>query len=184
MRQEIGVPCLASPAPTGPFAERWEKDAASLGLPGRANRGAVMSADIYTGWIVVLVDGEWRHAYVSRGFATLADFNFPNEHAGVFNLDDLAGKQVRVMPLERAHMVQVGSLVIDPDILDRIAWVRFGRVACTLNWGPASLRDSGAKMPILNNADDLVGLPEDNFRLPPPKPPERWRRTPRSMVVS
>jgi hypothetical protein len=87
--------------------------------------------DIYTGWIVALVDGQWRKVHISPGFVTIADWWEPNNHIGVFTEEEAAkainGEESNCKPIERSPYALIADVVRDQDVLDRVAFVRFGR---------------------------------------------------------
>ncbi len=145
--------------------------------------------DLYTGWIVAFVDGQWRKVHISPGFVTLAPWLQPNAHLGVFTETEAAkainGEDAASQPIGQSPHALVAGPVLDPNVLDRISFVRFGRVA---GWNA----DAGAIIDSLDTArrlagsnfDDGAGLDPDWPRLPPPDSPSRWTRTARSLVVS
>lgn len=144
-----------------------------------------MRADIYSGWITAFVDGVWRRVHIAPGFATIADWTLPNEHLGVFALADIEGARdgVALTKLEHSPYALVGPEITDKDTLERVAYVRFGRIARTTNWGPNSIVDNETMLH-LSDLDDLTPLDPFGPRVAPPYRHARWTRTPRSMIVS
>ena len=140
--------------------------------------------DIYSGWIVAFVDGVWTHVYVPAPFCTIADHWEPNDHLGIFRREDVdrAEGTIQGEALEASRHATVGPQVVDEDVLDRIAFVRFGRDASQIH--EERLSDGTRYRLIDRDLDDGKGLDEQWPRLQPPAGPERWNRTPRSLVVS
>ena len=145
--------------------------------------------DLYTGWIVAFVDGQWRHVRLAAGYATLALWDKPNEHVGIVEQKAAQaakpGDAVQFWELATSPFALVAGPVLDPNILERIAFVRFGRVeGC--NAGLSAIIDSldtGRRLVGLNY-DDTSDIDPDWPRLPPPETPSRWTRSVRSLVIS
>ena len=85
--------------------------------------------DIYSGWIVAFVDGMWRHFHIPAGNVTIAEYFEPNKHIAVFKKEDVGRGEgmIEGQPIERSVALVAGPLV-DKDVLERIAFVRFGRI--------------------------------------------------------
>ena len=147
--------------------------------------------DIYTGWIVAFTDGQWRHARISPGYVTIADFWEPNRHRGVFRREDVlackTGKMEDIQGWELATcpFMLTSSPVLRDDILSRIAFVRFGR-AREHSPDAFHLVDSLdiLQHEIGRNLDDLDGIDERWPRHLTPEMPNRWTRTALSLVFS
>jgi hypothetical protein len=137
-----------------------------------------MSFDIYEGWIVSFVDGQWRHCRVTSGYIAIAPHDRPNQHLGIIPLSSFCRHEGKVCGTEVAcsQYVFVGSQVINPDVLDRISVVRFGRTASTLR----AIRGNTLE----SDLDDLNGVDCDWPRRALPAMPARWTRTSRSLVHS
>ncbi len=132
--------------------------------------------DLYTGWIVAAIDGQWRQVEISPGWVTLADWLHPNEHEGVFSEPEAARLiqaseerfvKIEGTPLNACPHAAVGDIITDPDVLDRIAFVRFGRVPtgeerfALLDFGDMTLAFA-----LLNDLDDSNGLDPTWNRFP------------------
>jgi hypothetical protein len=140
----------------------------------------MQSWDIYTGWIVAFVDSEWRKVFISPGWVTLADWLKPNDHVGIFTEEEAAEvirgeSQSRGVPLTHSPYALISSAILDRDVLDRIATVRFGRVP-TGETRYAFVEDTGRHL--LADRDDSQGVDPDwpRFDLPyviSHRPPKR-----------
>lgn len=126
--------------------------------------------DVYAGWIVALVDGVWRKVHISPGFGTIAPFDEPNHHLGVFQLSDIERGQTKLTPIEHSSAALVGPEIVDKDVLDRIAIVRFGRIAQLYPKRRLDIIDNLFLLKIwYGNYDDLLGLDPWLERYPPPR---------------
>jgi hypothetical protein len=145
--------------------------------------------DIYCGWMVAFVDGQWRKVFISPGWITLAPWRQPNEHIGVFRDVDFKGKRpgepVPCEAIGRSPYALVSMPVLDADTLDRIAFVRFGRVP-TGNQRHAiwEFGDQVRKWAILEDLDDSRGIHPAWDRFSLPRMPNRWDRSARSLSLS
>lgn len=146
------------------------------------------SIDIYTGWIVAFVDGVWRRVYIQQGYCTLASIFEPNRHEGVCNLEDARkvwegeARTLILQSIERSRHALVAGPVFEDDVLDRIAFVRFGR---SQRLGADKiLVDSAIGDLIAQDLDDSSGVQAGWPRVPPPATPGRWDRSARSLIIS
>lgn len=86
------------------------------------------SYDVYSGWIIAWVDGVWRHCRVANGYATIALFDRPNQHLGVFREDDLNdGNTIKGDAVGASPYVFVGPEIVSRALLGQIAVIRFGK---------------------------------------------------------
>jgi hypothetical protein len=113
--------------------------------------------DIYKGWVVAFVDGQWRHVHIEPGWVTFARWDEPNQHIGIVRegaVDEAGARNVEELATS-PHALVAGP-VSDPDVLERLAYVRFGR-AKTLN--PIELMADGEMLrAIAKNLDNSKGL--------------------------
>ena len=150
-----------------------------------------MSYDLYSGWIVAWVDGTWRACRVATGFAAVADNKKPNQHIGVFRTEDVSSgaHDAQGWLLNKCPHLIVGPEVDDHDVLDRIAFVRFGR---TVRVGPllTGIYDGApnerlfVKYAIDRDLDDSQGLDPEWPRHKLPEMPKQWVRSARSLAQS
>lgn len=139
--------------------------------------------DIYKGWIVAFVDGQWRMVHIEPGWVTFARWKEPNEHLGICRDADISANGVQnATELATSPHALVAGPIQNPDILERIAYVRFGRFE-TLNYSPI-IADGELIQAIAENVDDRDGLSTYWPRFDPPRMPGRWVRTPRSLIIS
>ncbi len=149
-----------------------------------------MDYDIYTGWIGAFVDGRWRRVFISPGWVTLAPLDKPNEHIGIFREEDVSkagpGQPVEYKAIGHSPHALVAGPVIEADILDRIAFVRFGRKRVDDNTGTPWIIEatSWVELKIARNLDDRDGIDPSWLRTALPKMPSRWHRTARSLANS
>ena len=137
--------------------------------------------DIYKGWIVAFVDGQWRTAYVEPGWIAFALWSEPNQHLGICREGDLSLAGVQdASELATSPHVLVAGPIIEADKLDRIGCVRFGRVE-TLKPEFYSVADLPPE--ICADLDDRR-LDREWPRVALPTRPRRWTRTARSLVIS
>jgi len=151
--------------------------------------------EAYQDWIVAWVDGTWRKCHIATGFCTIAPWDKPNHHIGIFKeeaINDafkrtLAGHTVsRIMghELEGSPFILVGPTINDKDILKRLAYVRFG---CTHATG-ARMTDSSYLVDLLigHGLSYKLGdkLPHELPDINQPEPSDTWRRTIRSTIFS
>ena len=156
------------------------------------------SFDVYRGWIVAFVDGAWRHCRLANGFATIAQFDCPNQHLGVFREDDIKdGAKVLGDPVGASRYGFVGPEIVGRTLLGQIAVVRFG-VSKRIGAPPSLfLLDGQLDRSALQNAIlrgystpvstsmQLPLLSDENIgchRLP--AMPKRWPRTSRSLSLT
>lgn len=137
--------------------------------------------DIYKGWIVAFIDGQWRTAHIEPGWVTFALWKEPNQHLGICREEDITVEGVKnATELATSPHALVCGPIINPGHLDRIGCVRFGRTA-TLQPELYSLKD----VPPEICADlDSTRRDRDWPRVPLPARPRRWTRTARSLVIS
>jgi hypothetical protein len=109
---------------------------AHLALPGSFVRRIVVeryedtisSVDVYEGAIVALIDGVWTHCLIAAGYCTLASQDAPNEHLRICRTRDVVpGQEVETEEFSGSVQILAGRPVEDLDVLDRVAFVRFGR---------------------------------------------------------
>jgi hypothetical protein len=139
--------------------------------------------DIYSGWIVAFVDGQWRDVHIEPGWVTIAQGDEPNQHIGICRagaVDEAGAKNVEELATS-PHALVAGP-VLGRDKLDRIACVRFGRIK-RLNDVPF-IADSELFRAVAENWDDRGGLNPYWPRFDPPQTPRRWTRTARSLTIS
>lgn len=138
--------------------------------------------DVYSGWIVANINGAWRKVHVSAGWVTLADWLSPNDHIGVFTEAKAAkainSEEADCQPIGQSRYALIADIVRDPDVLDRIATVRFGRVP-TGEKRYAFIEDHG--LHLLKDRDDRQGIDPSWGRYPQPTPQpfevaHRWDR--------
>lgn len=114
---------------------------------------------------------------------TFAYWNEQNQHLGICREEDLTeGTAERVTELATSPHALVGGPILDRDMLDRIACVRFGR-STTLNPSPM-LADDELFYAISGDWDDVEGINPHWPRFDPPETPRRWTRTARSLAIS
>lgn len=137
--------------------------------------------DIYKGWIVAFVDGQWRTAHVEPGWVAFAIWSEPNQHLGICREEDLSLAGANdVTELATSPHVLVCGPILDASQLDRIGCVRFGRVE-TLKPEFYSLKDVAPE--VCADLDD-TRLDREWPKVPLPVRPRRWTRTARSLVNS
>lgn len=140
--------------------------------------------DIYSGWIVAFVDGVWRHVHIPAGYLTIAEYFEPNKHIAVFKKEDVDRGEgmIEGQPIERSVALVAGP-VVDKDVLERIAFVRFGRIG-KKNDDCLYLVDGWLMIEINRDLDDSQGLDPAWMRFLAPAGPSRWERTARSLILS
>ena len=139
--------------------------------------------DIYSKWIVAFVDGQWRHVHISPGWVTVADWSEPNQHIGICRegaVDEAGAKNIE--DLATSPHALVAGPVLDRNVLNRIACVRFGRSRTLNQAGP--LPDGELSRAVARDWDDKAGINETWPRFILPTSPQKWTRTARSFVNS
>ena len=143
--------------------------------------------DIYSGWIVACLDGQWRHVHIEPGWVTFAHWNEPNQHIGITRqgaVDEAGAKNVEELAVS-PHALVAGP-VLERDILDRIACVRFSRIKQLNTRFAVPLlghKHSQLERAVSQDLDNAAGLKVDWSRFDVPPSPRRWVRTARSLSM-